>query len=89
VLSENVPVAMNCIVDPTKMMGFAGVTARDAIVADVTVRVVEPEMLPEVAVIVVWPGATALALPLVIVATDATEELQVTDVVMFCLELSV
>jgi hypothetical protein len=84
VLSENVPVAVNCFVHPAIMVGFAGVSARDAIVADVTVRVVEPETLPDVAVIVVWPGATAVALPLVIVATDTTEELQVTDAMMFC-----
>jgi hypothetical protein len=87
VLSENVPVAVNCIADPAKMLGFAGVSATDAIVADVTVRVVEPETLPEVAVIVVWPGATEVALPLLIAATDAAEELQVTDAVMFCVVL--
>ena len=87
-LSENVPVAMNCFVPPTTMIGSTGVTARDAIVADVTVRVVEPETPPEVAVIVVWPGAIEVALPLVTVATDVTEELQVADAVMFCDVLS-
>ena len=87
-MSENVPVAVNCCVHPAIMVGFAGVTARDAIVADVTVRVVEPETLPEMAVIVVWPEATAVTLPLLIVATDATEEPQVTDAVIFCVVLS-
>jgi hypothetical protein len=87
VLSENVPVAMNCLFDPTVMVGLTGVTARDAIVADVTVRVVEPETLPEVAVIVVWPGATEVAMPLLIVATVSAEELHVTDDVMFCVVL--
>ena len=52
----------------------------------VTVRVVEPEMLPEAAVIVVVPGPTEAASPfdpaaLLMVATNLLEELQITDVV--------
>ena len=59
----------------------------------VTVSVVEPEMLPDVAVIVVVPAATEVAIPfdpavLLMVATDSAEELQVTDVVMFFVLLS-
>lgn len=52
-------------------------------VAGVTVRVVFPEILPEVAVMVVVPVATAVARPLLLtVATDALDELQATCVVM-------
>ena len=54
----------------------------------VTDSPVEPDTLPEVAVIVVVPATTDTACPLepaalLIVATDGTEELQVTDVVIF------
>ncbi len=38
------------------ILGLAGVTARDASVALVTVRLVEPEVPPDVAVIVVLPA---------------------------------
>jgi hypothetical protein len=53
----------------------------------VTVSVVVPEILPDVAVIVVVPTATEVAIPfdpveLLIVATELTEELQVTVVVI-------
>jgi hypothetical protein len=59
----------------------------------VTVRVVEPEMFPDVAVIVVVPTAFGVASPfdpaaLLMVATDPAEELQFTDVVRFCVLLS-
>jgi hypothetical protein len=59
-----------------------------------TVRVVEPEMFPDVAVIVVVPAPTeVVAFPfdpavLLMVATDPAEELQVTDVVRFRMLLS-
>jgi hypothetical protein len=48
-LSEKVPVAVNCSVLPFAIEGFAGVTATDTSVADVTVRVVEPLTPPEAA----------------------------------------
>jgi len=55
----------------------------------VTVSPVEPDMLTEVAMMVVVPAATAVAFPLeAIVATDTFDELHVTDVVRFCVELS-
>ena len=92
-LSEKVPVAVNCSVVPRAMPGLVDVTAIDTSVAELTVRVVEPEMLPEVAVIVVLPAATGVTCPLepaalLMVATDALDELQVTDVVIFCVLLS-
>ena len=59
----------------------------------VTVRTVEPDIFPDLAVIVVVPEAMEAAFPfdfaaLLMVATDWAEELQVTDVVMFFVLLS-
>jgi threonine dehydratase len=55
----------------------------------VTVRVVLPERLPEVAVIVVEPAATDVASPaLLMVATAVFEELHVTDEMMSLVLLS-
>src|ERR1700735_2504679 len=88
-LSEKVPVAVNCCFAPTLTEGFAGVTAIDTSVAAVTVRVVEPLIAPETALIVLVPGATPVAIPpVVMVATPVVAELQVTELVRFCVELS-
>ena len=86
--------AVNCFVRPLAILGLAGVTATDTRVAEVTVKVVLPEMLPLVAEIVVLPGATELASPcepaaLLIVAILVLLEAQITCVVRFCVELSV
>lgn len=59
----------------------------------VTARIVEPEILPDLAVIVVVPTAFEVAFPfdlaaLLMAATDFAEELQVTDVVRFRVLLS-
>ncbi len=80
---------MNCLVVPSAMLGLAGVTAIETSDAAVTVSVVEPEMPPDTAVIVVEPVATEVARPLepaalLIVATPVLEELQVADAVRFC-----
>ena len=80
---------MNCFAVPSAMLGLGGSTAIDSSVAAVTVNVVEPEMLPSVAVIVLLPTATGVAKPLefaalLIVAVTVLEELQITDVVMSC-----
>ena len=89
--SEKLPVAVNCCCVPTSMVGFAGVTTREVIVALVTVSVAVPTMFPEVALIVVVPAPTALARPevpavLLIVATAPAEELQLTcEVKLFVL----
>ena len=48
-VSLNVPVAVNCCVVPLGIEGLAGLTAMDTSVAAVTVSVVEPVTLPEVA----------------------------------------
>jgi hypothetical protein len=62
---------------------LAGVTAIEERVAAVTVRVVLPEILPEVAVMVEVPAARAVAKPLLLtVATEVLDELQVTCVLI-------
>ena len=75
------------------MLEFVGVIAMDTSAAGVTVRVVDPEMLPDAAVIVVDPGAAAEASPLepvalLIVVTVRSPELHVADAVRSCVVLS-
>ena len=82
------------MVRPLAMLGFAGVTAIDTSVADVTVRSVLPEIPSLLAEMLVLPTPAELARPrepaaLLIVATLVSEECQVTCVVRFCVELSV
>ena len=65
--------------------GFAGVTDTDTSVAGVTVRVVLPLMLPELACTVVEPVPTEVAKPAVLmVATVRADELHVAVPVKFC-----
>ncbi len=75
--------AVNCSLSPLAILGLAGVTAIDTNVADVTVSVALPEMLPLLAEIVVLPADAELASPreppaLLIVATSVSLEAQVT-----------
>jgi len=91
VLLENVPVAVNCCVDPVGKEEVRGVMEIEINVAGDTVNTVDPDMLPDVAVIVVEPAATGVASPfepvaLLMDATDVDDELQVTVVVRFCVE---
>jgi len=93
VSSENVPMAVNCSAVPLTMLGLVGVTAMDMSVAGVTVRAVDPDILPDVAAIVVKPAAAAVASPLepaapLMDATAVTDEFQVTVVVRSCVVLS-
>jgi hypothetical protein len=93
VLSEYVPIAVNCRVVPLTMLGLVGVTTIDTSVAGVTVSVVDPGILPDVAVIVVEPAATEVTSPLepaalLMAATSAADEFQVTVAVKSCVELS-
>jgi len=65
------------------MLGTAGVTAIETNAAGVTVKLVDPESVPDVAVAVVLPTATALARPLgLIVATPLSPVLQIAEAVM-------
>jgi hypothetical protein len=66
--SVYVPVAVNCSVVPSGITGTAGVTAIDTSAAGLTVTVVDPlivdpAIVPNVAVTVVLPTATLLATP--------------------------
>ena len=81
--SEYVPVAVNCWVTPTGILGLTGVTDTEDRVAEVTVRVLFPEINPEAAVMVVVPAATVVTRPLLLtVATDGFDEVQMTCVVI-------
>ena len=71
------------------MDGFAGVTAMDCRVAAVTVSTVEPEIAPEVALMLLVPVPTAVASPpAVIVAVVVVADVQVTEPVMFAVVVS-
>jgi hypothetical protein len=50
-----VPVAVNCCVLPVEIEAVLGVTAMEVNTAAVTVKLADPLIVPEVAVIVVWP----------------------------------
>jgi hypothetical protein len=95
VLSEYVPVAVNCLVPPLLTFVLDGVTAMDVKVVPpppppllVTVSRVFPEIVPDVAVIVVEPAATPVANPpLLMVATPVFDEFHATDAVRSCVLL--
>ncbi len=61
--SVYVPVAVKACVAPSGIVGIAGVTAIDTSTAGLIVSVVEPLIVPEVAVTMVFPKATLLATP--------------------------
>ena len=80
---------MNCWVVPSAMVEFTGDRAIEDSAAVPTVSVVEPDAVPRVAVMVVGPAPVLIASPLVpaellMVATAAALEPQLTVVVMFC-----
>jgi hypothetical protein len=65
------------------MLGAVGVTEMDVRVAELTVKVVAPAVLPEVALMVAVPAEMAMASPLLLtIAFDVSEEVQVTCVVI-------
>ena len=75
------------------LVGLEGVIEMDASVAGVTVKVVEPDILPDVAVIVEVPAARQGARPLesaalLTVATPVLDEFQVAEAVRSCVVLS-
>jgi hypothetical protein len=74
-------------------LGLLGVIEIETSVVGVTVKIIEPEMPPDVAVIVVEPAAAEVANPLepavlLIAATAEVDELHVTDAVRSCVVLS-
>jgi len=69
---------------PRAIDEFAGVTAIDVSVAEVTFSDVKPLMVPDVAVMLAEPTAIPVANPaLLMLAIMGTEELQVTELVRF------
>jgi len=81
-----VPVAVNCCVYPAATDAVPGVTAIEANTGAVTVSVVEPVIVPDVAVIVAAPEARLVASPLLLtVAIVVADEVQVAVLVRFCL----
>lgn len=79
----NVPVAANCWVVPAGIDAPCGVTASDTSAGAVTVSVLEPTIVPIVAVILVVPWLTLVANPALILATDGAEEVHFTELVRF------
>ena len=79
---------MNCWVVPLAMLGVGGVISMNMSGASGMVSDVVPEMLPDVAVIVVEPAATAVASPLdpaaLLMVATPPDELQVTAPVTSC-----
>ena len=76
------------------MLGSAGISASETSDAGVTVKPVDPDTLPLAAVILTDPGLTLVARPweadaLLIDAMVGSEDVQATDAVRFCVELSV
>jgi hypothetical protein len=81
--SEYAPEAVNCWVSRPGMLGLAGVTDIEDKVAEVTVRIILADRNPEVAVMVVVPGATVVMRPVLLtVAEEGLDELQVTRAVI-------
>ncbi len=79
--SLNVPVAVNCCVVPAASNGFCGLTCREIRLGN-TLRLVEPVSAPKAAAMIVFPMATAVAVPLPLTVTIAGfEEVQVAEVV--------
>ena len=73
--------AVNCLVVPTAMLEFAGLTAMETRVAAVTFNDAVPMTPPDVAVIVAAPVPVVLANPVAsILATDVEDEDQVREV---------
>jgi hypothetical protein len=79
-----VPVAVNCWVVPSAIEEFSGDNAMETRAAVVTVRVVDPLTVPELAATEVVPTPVPVARPpLEIVATPCDEELQFAVLVRF------
>ena len=91
VLSEYVPVAVNCCVAPSSMLGVAGVNdiETSVTVCVTAVSVADPDIFPTVALMVVDPAVRAVARPeFEMLILILSEEVQVAEFVMSCVELS-
>jgi hypothetical protein len=88
--SVYVPVAVNCCGMPTGTLAVGGLMAIETSVAAVTVSTVEPEIVPEVALMVVVPIPVLMTNPVVlIVAVVMVLDAQVAFPVKFCVLPSV
>lgn len=77
--------AANCWFVPSAIDAFAGVTAMDTMLAGVTVRVLDPLIEPELALMVAVPTAVAVTSPVAdTVAVVVDEELHVAVLVRSC-----
>jgi len=77
-------VALNCCVAPAETDGLEGVTAMETSVGAVTVRRVDPLIVPDVAVIVEVPAAMEVANPTeLMVAVLMTEDVQMAELERF------
>lgn len=75
---------MNCCVLLTPIEAVLGVTAIDVSTAAVTVKVADPLIVPEVAVIVAVPWAMLVANPLLLtVAIEVVDDVHVAVLVRF------
>jgi hypothetical protein len=80
-----VPVAVNCWLVPFAIVALEGVTDSDVSTAGATVNVAEPLIVPEAEMMVALPCAILVASPpLLTVAIDVTEDVQVAVLVRFC-----
>jgi hypothetical protein len=87
--SEKVAFAVNCCDKPRASVALEGVITIEVAYAAVTVMDAAPDTVPDVAVMLAVPAASARAKPLVgevslTVATNVFEEAQVTALVRFC-----
>lgn len=87
--SVNVPIAVNGCELPSATDGVGGVTAMETSATALTVRLVDPEIDPTVAVIVVAPVVTGIARPALTVAIALCDDVQVALAVRFCIVPSV
>lgn len=88
--SLKLPVAVNCCPAPCTMVGANGVTAIDASVAAVTLRLAEPVIEPEVATTLAVPLACPVTMPEALTfTTPAGDTLQTTAFVKSCVLPSV
>ena len=86
--------ATNCSLVPFAIVGLTGEIVIETSVAAVTVKGVEPDTPPNVAVMIVDPTPAEVAKPeepdaLLIEAVAVLDDPQVTEAVRFCIELSV
>ena len=89
--SSKIPVALSCTVVPVAMVAVPGVTDRDCRCAFTTVKSEESVKVPTAAVIVVVPGPTVVAIPVLAltVATAGEDELQTAPLCRSALDPSV